>query len=250
MKYCIIAIIIICLLLLISEINYFLLDKSKFGIKSVNDIKFRTGDLIFSKAFNGSVLTYDSINKKNNFYYKNILSSKYNLMRLLIGFYTHVSVIICINDIPYVYELNVNPEEVDRYCNYFNIVRNIEEPVLLNMDYLERYEGHCYHYKYKGDTIHYPENFIELYKNKKLINRYAYLEAYDDYRKNRNISDTTYVTCCAAVADFLKYNNIINNNHSSIMFTTKSLFNATIYGTSNYEITPTLIKNHYSIYEQ
>jgi hypothetical protein len=161
-----------------------------------------------------------------------------------------VSVIICINDIPYVYELNENYDAKNRFCNYFNKIRNIKEPVLLDINYLERYEGHCYHYKYKGNAIHQSDNFIKANMHKKLMHAYNYKDAYYDYTESRDSLNITYATCCSAVADFLKCNNIINNNYTSIMFTPKTLFNVAVCGNSNYENTPTLIKNHFSIYKQ
>ena len=250
MKIYIVGIIIICLLLLISEINYFLIDKNKFNIKSVADIKFRTGDLIFSKAHNGSILTHDSINKNNTFYFKNIFMSKRQLMRLLIGFYTHVAVIICINDIPYVYELNEYIDRENRYCNYFKKIREVRSPVLLDINYLERYEGHCYHHKYKGRTIQQPEKFIELYSHKKLIYGSKYIEAYNAYKENHDFLNTIYLTCCTIVSDFLKINNIIDKNYNSIFSTPRSLLKAAVCNTNNYEKKPTLIKNYYSVYKQ
>ena len=246
MKY-LISIIVICLILLMIEIKYFLLDKNQYNILSIDEINFRTGDLLFMKGNNSSLLSYNSINKTTNINLLNIINAS-TVTRFDFGYYTHVAFIMCFNNVPYVYELNDNEPKQYRYCNYLNKIRSNKKPVLLDINYLYKYNGHCYHYSYLGPTILNPEKFITEYKNKTLLKGITSIiktlsKCYE------SIQNIEYITCCTITAEFLKNNNVIKNSNT-LFFTPQSLFNTAIVNNNKYDKIPTLIKNYYSIYTQ
>ena len=111
----------------------------------INDIKYRTGDIIFFRHdcplyFYGS----NGINMDTH-----IIK---NISKTIIGFsqkyYSHVGIVIVINNIPYVYHITSNPH-VDTVSGK----SLIGVPVLVSMSEIQQYKGMLYHHQYIGPEI-------------------------------------------------------------------------------------------------
>jgi hypothetical protein len=135
--------------------HYWYRPKNSTDPSYINNINFRTGDLVLYTWRNHSL--FDT-NKVTPYKFSLYAYLREIIPSLVNGQTTHIAVIIKLNNIPYVYDLNVdtdymfnkNPDLlIPRYCNYLKKVVCLE-PALLDINYLKYYGGHINILPYTG----------------------------------------------------------------------------------------------------
>jgi len=160
-------IIIICILILLSplfsDLYYFSCDKSE---EKLNNIKFRTGDLLLCRYNKYNILQQNTYDNNLQFFWNNLLiPNKTKIFSSICGYYSHISIIIVINDIPYIYDITLHEYSTKLKYDMWTKKYVINKPALLNIDYIKSYPGDIYHVPYIGsDTV--PNSVIENILNK------------------------------------------------------------------------------------
>lgn len=251
------AIIIVIWILLIllstyNQIKYYMIDKTQYKLTDIKDIKFRTGDIIMHK-WNANILTYDNINKKTNFNLCN-LGDLFFQSGLLMNFspkyypYIHVSVIVVLDDIPYMYQLSQFIEYEYKYCRNINDCTKdvLDHPVLLNMDYVEYYRGHVHHFSYIGDEINEEKVKKIIEKNKDVQkSTISYLNTFlnKEYKNDKKHLCITFATKIIEEFGIHNFDNYYNS-------TQRSVFDDVVLNGNKYEKQPSIINNTYMNYHQ
>lgn len=198
----IIIIIVVIIILIYYDYEYYSINKSKFLV-DIKDVQFRTGDLVFTR-YDHSILNFNSQTCTSNINIKNIINSTKIFSLLFIhNIYTHMGVIIIINNMPHVYEISN--------------ISNVKRPRLIPIDdYVREYTGHVYHMSYIGDSLNtnISYNFINSNNHKHIFSItptfiYNYLNSFN---KNNTINQYYWITCCSLVAYFLKAHGIFHKN--------------------------------------
>ena len=177
-----IIIIIICIMY--NDISYYMTEKK--NIFDPNQIKFRTGDLLFFRWNDDSLISYNNLTKETTFDIKYLSNSIHKtLYRILVGYYTHVGMVVVIRGKPYVYETtHANTYTLPKFCMYQQkIVLNT--PSLQDISCLQLYRGHVYHYKYLGKPF-----------NMKKLNKYINMNVNNPISINFNSLITNVVPGC------------------------------------------------------
>lgn len=136
--YIIIAIIILIWIMGRIRINKTKLHDSNLVKKNIDNIQFSTGDIIFYRY------NYEDSHFDFNipYYYCQ-------------GYYTHVGIVVVINQIPYVFQMTDNIT----YDSWSK--KNVERlPSLNTIDEVKKYKGVLYYCKYKGSPIENQEIII------------------------------------------------------------------------------------------
>ena len=120
------------------RINQTKLHDSSLVKKHIDSIQFSTGDIIFYRyGYEGSYFDFNI-----PYYYCQ-------------GYYTHVGIVVVINQIPYVFNMTDDPT----YDSWNE--KHIEgSPSLNTFDEVKKYKGALYYCKYKGPYIENPELII------------------------------------------------------------------------------------------
>lgn len=161
-----VIVVLICVLVspLMADIHYHTCPKI---IINLNDIKFRTGDLILCRWMENNIVNQDHATGEKTVRYENLIMPELEKLfsSLLLSYYTHIGIVMVINDIPYIYELtnNITSTKYPTYDEWTK--RHINKtPALYNIKYIKKYPGHIYHTSYTGPTI--PENRVIKTLNK------------------------------------------------------------------------------------
>jgi hypothetical protein len=234
-----------------NQINYYMIDKTMYELTEVKDIKFRTGDIIMHKH-NTNILTYDNVNKKTNFDLSNVFKYFFKtgfLMNYSPKYYPyiHVSIIVLIDGIPYMYQLSEFSESEYMYCyNTYDKDDKLNLPVLLNMDYVNYYRGHIHHFAYTG-------NHITEYRVKKIIKKNKNVKtSISTYAKgfiNKNYKNKKKHVCVSFISKIIEEMGIhtFKNYYSN---TPSTMFNEVILNGDKYEKSPSILNNPYMNYHQ
>lgn len=117
---------------------------------------YRTGDILFYR-YHGDSVVYHDANKNIVSNFANIfkLSAETLVSKIISGVYTHVAMIIVINNRPYIYD---TPGGIDSYSikMYDILTKKIglfRHPILLDISYINKYIGDVYRIKYIGADI-------------------------------------------------------------------------------------------------
>lgn len=158
-------IIIILLSPLLSDIYYYSCPKS---MKHINNINFRTGDLLLCRWNDYNVLKPN--NNKLQFIPSNLfIPNPFKIFSSLCGYYSHISIIIIINDIPYIYDITLHDTSNNNSKLKYDMWTKkyvINKPTLLNIDYIKQYHGDIYHVQYIGNKIYKSviKNILNKYR--------------------------------------------------------------------------------------
>lgn len=155
----------------------------------LNNIPFRTGDMIFFR-WNHSIGEFD----KNNTFITNKGVDTVDTLVSLIDCYIkditfiHPGIIVIYNNIPYILELKVTPV----YCNYSKKMIS-HNPSLTCLSSILDYNGVAVHFPYKGDTI--PNSTINEILSKKGNYLHARHDDADPLGNIKSYIDYSALTC-------------------------------------------------------
>ena len=163
----VIALIIILFILPIaSDLIY--LSCNKYKDKKLD---YRTGDILLYKCGDQSVFSRDRINciKINATNIFNLSGGRL-FNNLISGYYTHIAIIIVIDNCPYIYDApwSTDSYSIDIYDNLTRTVGLVRRPVLLNISYINKYVGDVYRIKYIGKHIPIDVIVNTINKNKNI----------------------------------------------------------------------------------
>ena len=211
-------IIVVIFLLIIPFITDLQYHTCKKKLINKNDIYYRTGDLLFFRWVGNNLVIKDNVSDKLKIKKANMLSlNRYTLFSSIIsGYYTHIGMIIVINNIPYIYEITQhnsykNRPKFDQWTR--KVVSN--KPTLLNISFMESYGGHVYYIPYIGDTININKiiNALNKYANFRLdiLNSTIQCLSYDKLSINSN----HYLSCTSFISNVLNDLGIVNSKHKN-----------------------------------
>jgi hypothetical protein len=228
--------------MLYGDIYYYNIKKTPVDIQNIS---FKTGDLLFYKWNDYNIISYNADQKTRNIQYHMLSHSIYNtLVGLVKGYdYTHIGIIIMVDNEPHVYECTEPyTYTINKIEKHGNIVSDM--PSLLPLNYINLYRGHCYHVPYTGTPINNVKNFIENYKDTPFkTDHNMFLNMYYNY----SIPPT--FNCCTIVSHFLNSFNIVNfgNIYTQTPHSIyKKIQQSHMYDTSK----KTMLKNNYAVYKQ
>ena len=233
MNYKNILIFLIIIILLNRYLKLKILPSRENKLKKLdhNEINYETGDVVFFQ--NDALLYYNGQNGYN--YDVHIVKNCLKTLYYYIYPYSHVGIIVKVNDIPYLLHMTADLQ-YDVYTKKYLI----GVPVLIDMKEFSMYRGHSYIYKYKnGNQIQSNELLRYVRSNDLKIkgNLFKILSTtifkFGKYEKN-------YGTCCDLVKRVLYYiNECDNTSPADINDIVKILEKNKHYNT------PIMIKNGY-----
>jgi hypothetical protein len=232
-----IIILIILLIIFVPKIIYeYQTRTSSIKNININDIKFRTGDVITCQ-FNQTAFNISNDGNLTFFIIKINEDIKNAVGYYLTGFYMHAAVVIVLNNVPYILDFTNDIE----YCHYEKDFL-IAKPVLKSIKYLNRYYGNILYYAYTGLTI--PDKNIYKTLNEKTDIKFINTDL-DLIRKTFKIDLGKYMVCVNSVTKSLTDFGILHNNHDYKNDDPQSLRN--FLTLSNLYDSPRFINNkHYS----
>ena len=236
-----IIIIIICIVY--NDVSYYMIEKK--NLFDPNQIKFRTGDLLFFRWNDDSLISYNEITKETTFNFKHLSDSICKTMYCMAaGIYTHVGMIVVIDNVPYIYEItNADTYSMPKYCHY--IGKNVlNTPSLQKLKCIQHYIGHVYHYSYLGK----PFNKKKLFKYIKNQKNQTIHQSASKFVKSCIYNKPYMVTCSSLIAGCLNDQNIFN--YSNLYCATPGDLYKDCKKSKMYSDTHSLIKNLFSILHQ
>ena len=125
-KLAVILIVLLLLVPLLTDIRYHYFYRPEKTIHNslINSIKYKTGDIVAYTWRDDSLF---DINKVHKYKFNLFNYLREILPNIINGQTTHVSIIICLNDVPYIYDLNgygayfydKNPKlPIPKFCNF------------------------------------------------------------------------------------------------------------------------------------
>ena len=191
--YCIIIIVIVTIFFVYQDFKCNWENKNEGEILNIENIQFRTGDLLFYRSQCGIAnRKFDKFAKSDREFsrkfHKTKLKTKFTLNNLKEsvknGFfewysgtnYTHVGLVVVIKGTPYLYEITEIGERLKPYIRFswFDF-RNQDKspPIVIDVNYLKKYQGNIHLYKYIGDDIS-EKKILNLFEsNQNLIYNFS-----------------------------------------------------------------------------
>jgi hypothetical protein len=211
--------VILCILLLLPIIDAYFYNQRELNILEVDykKITYRTGDILFFKwqdmnMFNKTPMKmkYDMINYTQNYLnlIPHIIVCKFDSI--------HSGVVIVINNIPYIYELNVISAYPFKklFCKYRNKIINKDNinPILHNISDIKYYLGDVHHISYRGPEIKEDIifNVLEIHKDDIL----SHVHLIYNYLTKQKM--TKHITCVGFIVSILEQFGIETHNLNQI----------------------------------
>ena len=173
--YIIIIFFILLIIPIVNDLFYWSHVRNKIS-SNYKQWSYNTGDLLLFTWINDSIFAtknnnFINLEKFNKSYHHNIVPNLFNRI------YTHIGMVIVVNDIPHIYELTLNDgyiykknydHKIPKFCIFKNEYFTDNTPSLININYLEHYGGHVYKLPYIGPTIDPKLISYTLNKNKRI----------------------------------------------------------------------------------
>ena len=224
-KLAVILIILLLLVPLLTDIRYHYFYRPEKTIHNslINSIKYKTGDIVAHTWRNDSLF---DINKVHKYKFNLFKYLREILPNIINGQTSHISIIICLNDVPYVYDLSgygdyfydKNPKlPIPKFCNFSKSVIYDDCPALLDIKYLKYYGGHINILPYIGAKPNESDILSVLNKNKNINLRVA-SSILNKCIINNNNYDKNKMSCSAFTAKILtELNLVVFKNHYCVI---------------------------------
>jgi hypothetical protein len=209
--------VILCILLLLPIIDAYFYNQRELNILEVEykTIKYRTGDILFFKWQDMNMFNKTPMKMKYNMinYTQTYLNSIPHIILCKMDF-AHSGIVIVINNIPYIYELNVTSAYPFKkvFCKYRNklIPKNNIKPVLHNISDIKCYLGDIYHISYIGPKIkeYIIFNVLEIHKDDILSHVHL---IYNRFFEKKHVQDKQ-TTCIGFIVTILEQFGIETHN--------------------------------------
>ena len=215
-KLSVVLLIILIILPFITDAryHYFQRPKNSYHPDIINTIKFRTGDIISYTWRDYSLFDTNKIHK----YKFNVINHLNEILpNLFNGKTTHIAIIICLNNVPYIYEVNdddayfynKNPNlPVPRYCNFYKKIIG-RESGLIDINYLKYYGGHINIIPYVGKYNPTESTVLNVINNNKMIKLDRFSSIFNECIINNTNYDSNKMTCSAFISKVLTELNIL-----------------------------------------